>query len=85
VASRKYTSLQEAVREERVSRHYLFFFISHCFKYFEIHAKNSHVSFTESSQQRQTLAPEEQQVLLDYAESAGKSSVDSTRTSCMRT
>jgi transposase len=28
-------------------------------------AKNCHVGFTESSQQRQTLAPEEEQVLLE--------------------
>ena len=38
-------------------------------------AKNRHVSYTEFSQQRQTFAPEEEQVLLELvqAESAGKS------------
>jgi hypothetical protein len=46
-------------------------------------AKNCHVSFTESSQQRQTLAPEEESRF--YLTGAGKSSVDSTRTSCTRT
>jgi hypothetical protein len=70
VASGKYMSLREAAQEEGVSRHYLFFHTDSSHISLEIsrsaRPKNHHVSFTESSQQRQTLAPEEEQVLLDW-------------------
>ena len=73
VASGKYTSLREAAQKEGVSHHYLFFHIdsSHIASKISRYtlsdrAENRHVSFTESSQRRQMLAPEEEQVLLDW-------------------